>query len=369
MSNSNSYSDIIERGSYEIPVGYSEYSSKPASPYYRPPAHLFVPGEKMGVNSDICSSDSVVSFGNEQLDVEFFRFLCYQTNLYARNCQYQLEAALGDTESTHTTESKRTSVVKVEELVVHIQRQSENNMFISLILTMTGKWNKHNERTKHKARVKATKTLRKPDISTNILTKTLREIEQVKARFLKRALRVGLTAPSRLVNELAKETFFVEDLRLALPCTIAFDTYIAERTKKRREIGAEFYATDAMLYRYRTKENHALSHVTTRAAIHGFHHKISATERFHEPSETRYSMSINVMLNTDYDLKLNRLQKEQCFYHEVKVCGQRASQQEKITYHKRKCNIAKRKVLTESELESWPMLHLANSLVQNLKIV
>ncbi|PSN45283.1 hypothetical protein C0J52_17530 [Blattella germanica] len=111
----------------------------------------------------------------------------------------------------------------------------------------------------------------------------LNKIEQVKACFLKCALRVGLTAPSRLVYELAKETFFVENLRLALPCTIAFDMYIAERTKKRQEIGAEFYATDTMLYRYWTKENQELRHVTTRAAIHGFHHKICATERFHEP--------------------------------------------------------------------------------------
>ena len=137
----------------------------------------------------------------------------------------------------------------------------------------------------------------------------LNKIEQVKARFLKRALRVGLTAPSRLVYELAKETFFVEDLRLALPCTIAFDMYIAERTKKRREIVPEFYATDAMLYRHWTKENQELRHVTTRAAIHGFHHKICAIEKFHEPSETCVCKLCNKTCDKYHLLKCKKRQK------------------------------------------------------------
>ena len=47
-------------------------------------------------------------------------------------------------------------------------------VYLGLTLTMTGKWNQHIERTKHKARIKATETLkirsRIPDISTSILT-------------------------------------------------------------------------------------------------------------------------------------------------------------------------------------------------------
>ena len=45
-SDSDNYCDLIERVSYEIFRCYAEYSSNPASPYYRSPAHLFVPGEK-----------------------------------------------------------------------------------------------------------------------------------------------------------------------------------------------------------------------------------------------------------------------------------------------------------------------------------
>ncbi|PSN35533.1 hypothetical protein C0J52_23668 [Blattella germanica] len=85
--------------------------------------------------------------------------------------------------------------------------------------------------------------------------------------------------------------------------------YIAERTKKRREIVPEFYATDAMLYRHWTKENQELRHVTTRAAIHGFHHKICAIEKFHEPSETWVCKLCNKTCDKYHLLNCKRRQK------------------------------------------------------------
>jgi hypothetical protein len=53
--------------------------------------------------------------------------------------------------------------------------------------------------------------------------KQLLELEQMKARYVKRVLGVSEHTRSRLVYELAKETFFVEDLKtfLMLPTTTA----------------------------------------------------------------------------------------------------------------------------------------------------
>ena len=137
----------------------------------------------------------------------------------------------------------------------------------------------------------------------------LKKIEQVKARFLKRALRVGLTAPSRLVYELAKETFYIEDLRLTLPYTRAFDKCRAERTKKQREIDREFYATDAMIYRNWTRENQEQRHIITRTAIHGFHHKICIIERFHEPGEACVCKLCNQTCDRYHIVKCNKKKK------------------------------------------------------------
>ena len=52
----------------------------------------------------------------------------------------------------------------------------------------------------------------------------LLELEKMKARYLKRVLGVSQPTRSRLVYELAKETFFVEDLKtsLMLPTTTAY---------------------------------------------------------------------------------------------------------------------------------------------------
>jgi hypothetical protein len=49
----------------------------------------------------------------------------------------------------------------------------------------------------------------------------LNKIEKIKAMFMKRAMGVGKTAPSRLVYQLMRETYFVEDIRLQhhLPST------------------------------------------------------------------------------------------------------------------------------------------------------
>jgi hypothetical protein len=65
--------------------------------------------------------------------------------------------------------------------------------------------------------------------------------------FMKRALGVRKTAPSRLVYQLMRETYFVEDIRL--PSTGPYQELIKSRDRKREEIDPEFYNTTAMLER------------------------------------------------------------------------------------------------------------------------
>ena len=41
----------------------------------------------------------------------------------------------------------------------------------------------------------------------------------------------------------------------------------------------------AMMTSEWTKPNYALRHIVTQYAVHGFHHKVCAAKRFHEPSD------------------------------------------------------------------------------------
>jgi hypothetical protein len=77
----------------------------------------------------------------------------------------------------------------------------------------------------------------------------LEQIERVKATFLKRALCVDKTTQNRLVYELGKEPFLIEELRVEkhLPATISYNDSLAERVRKREEIPLEFYGTEAMI--------------------------------------------------------------------------------------------------------------------------
>lgn len=98
---------------------------------------------------------------------------------------------------------------------------------------------------------------------------------------------MGKTAPSRLVYELTKETFYIQDLRLSLhlPTTRPYDEVLRRRESKRMDIDLDFYSTGAMMERNWTKENQPQRHTITRYAIHGFHHKICVVKKYHNPQE------------------------------------------------------------------------------------
>lgn len=112
-------------------------------------------------------------------------------------------------------------------------------------------------------------------------------LENVKARFLKAALGVSKYTKSRLVYELAGETFLMEDLRmkLDLPSTHGWKKLMEDRESKRKEIWAEFYTTEAMLNRSWTGTNQELRHFVTSMAIHGYHHKLCKSKCFHDPGQ------------------------------------------------------------------------------------
>lgn len=121
----------------------------------------------------------------------------------------------------------------------------------------------------------------------NLKRKNLEDIEKVKANFLKKTLSVSKYTPSRLTYVLANEQFFIEELRhdLLLPYTEAYEELLLELNKKKQEIWPDFFSTDAMIYREWTQARYDLRHTMTRFAVHGFHHRICQTEKYHEPDE------------------------------------------------------------------------------------
>jgi len=118
-------------------------------------------------------------------------------------------------------------------------------------------------------------------------TSDLQRMEKVKARFLKRALAAGKYAPNRMMYMLARETYFLEDLRfrLLLPPTEAYRKAISQRRQKEREIESSFFATDAMVNRDWTGSNQSQRYAIIGLTVHGFHHKMCINTKFHQPSE------------------------------------------------------------------------------------
>ena len=113
----------------------------------------------------------------------------------------------------------------------------------------------------------------------------LAKIEKLKATYLKRVLCLSKFTPSRLVYELAREPFYIEELRLKLllPATEAYKDLLQELHEKKGEIWEKFYVTDAMTSREWTEGGYELRHTVTRLAVHGFHHKLCNTKSFHDP--------------------------------------------------------------------------------------
>ena len=76
-----------------------------------------------------------------------------------------------------------------------------------------------------------------------LTVKDLERIEKVKASFMKRAMGVGMNAPSRMAYVLMGELFFIEEIRLSgmLPTTKPYQDLLKSRIRKREEIVIEFY--------------------------------------------------------------------------------------------------------------------------------
>ncbi|KAJ4435407.1 hypothetical protein ANN_18022 [Periplaneta americana] len=90
---------------------------------------------------------------------------------------------------------------------------------------------------------------------------------------------------SRLVYELAKQPFYIEDLRhqLLLPSTAHYNTTLMELKEKKRHIWSDFYSTDAMSTTEWMQGGYDLRHIMTRLAVHGFHYMICQNKKFHQP--------------------------------------------------------------------------------------
>jgi hypothetical protein len=143
-----------------------------------------------------------------------------------------------------------------------------------------------------------------------LTTGDLRRLDNIKATFLKRLSQASKFTSTRLIYELYRETLFVEDLRLEmlLPSTAAVEQHLWERALKRNYVWEDFFTTEAMLNRDWTKPNYELRHVTTRMAIHGFHHKICSTKQFHSPDydafNTIFISSLSRIIGSVLDLHI-----------------------------------------------------------------
>ncbi|KAJ4438210.1 hypothetical protein ANN_14149 [Periplaneta americana] len=115
----------------------------------------------------------------------------------------------------------------------------------------------------------------------------LKDLEKVKAAYLKRVLGLSRFTPSRIVYELTREPMLLEDLRLQflLPSVSAYESTDLEHQCKKAEIWEEFYVTDVMAREDWKEANYLQRHLVTRFAIHGFHFKICRNTSFHDPNE------------------------------------------------------------------------------------
>ena len=114
----------------------------------------------------------------------------------------------------------------------------------------------------------------------------LRRLDSVKVAYLRRALRLPRTAPSRLVYLLANSDFFVRELaeNANLAHTPAYEALIREREEKAEAVEPEFHDTPAMNTNDWKESNYELRHIYTRTAIHGFHYRICAQRGYHQPA-------------------------------------------------------------------------------------
>jgi hypothetical protein len=103
---------------------------------------------------------------------------------------------------------------------------------------------------------------------------------------MKRVLGVSQHTRSRLVYELAKEKFFVEDLKtfLMLPTTTAYKDALRDLNDN-KDMWEDIYTKKAMTNRKWTEYNYQLRHVINRIAVRGFHLKFCSKATLHEPDD------------------------------------------------------------------------------------
>lgn len=120
-----------------------------------------------------------------------------------------------------------------------------------------------------------------------LTAKNLQKLENVKARFLKRALSLSKYTRNSYTYILAQELFFLEDIKQCFnfPETQAYKTVIEERRNKAKEIQKELMETVAMKSDEWKGPNFQLRHLYTRFAVHGFHGKICQNASYHDPKE------------------------------------------------------------------------------------
>ena len=86
---------------------------------------------------------------------------------------------------------------------------------------------------------------------------SLEKLEKLRATYLKKVLCLSKYTPSRLVYVLAREPFYIEELRLKflLPTTPTYQDLLRELQEMKCKIWDHFYVTDAVTSRDEPRED------------------------------------------------------------------------------------------------------------------
>jgi len=116
---------------------------------------------------------------------------------------------------------------------------------------------------------------------------SLEHLDSVKASFLKRTMSIARNSPNRLVYLLADTQQLTIDIMksLSLPLTENMRKHVAILETKQINVEMDFFFTPGMNQNAWKESNSPMRHVTTRYSIHGFHHLICKTKRFHDADD------------------------------------------------------------------------------------
>ena len=125
-----------------------------------------------------------------------------------------------------------------------------------------------------------------PAIWNDLTTKQMEMIDKCKTTFMKRVLRLPRNASNRMTLILTGTTTLTEDLtKKGFPMTDAYNDLIDDLQERIDQLDHDFYDNQAFKFDDWKGPRRPRRHLTTRAAIHGFHHRLCSLENCFDPDD------------------------------------------------------------------------------------